>query len=229
MPIFRTLNQDFFKKWSPQMAYLLGYIAADGTVSIGKRGNCYLSVDSIDEELPSMLKKAMSAGHKISVIKRRKEWNTIYRLQIGSKTVVGDLKNLGIVPKKTKRLAVPKMPQKFFRDFLRGYFDGDGSISCRMYKRTNRKTLLLQMRVLFTSSSERILKQFNDKLKKILSISGKFRKDKNWYRLYYYPQGDIQKIFKFLYGNKPQLFLTRKYDYFRNTIAKINGPVVQSG
>ena len=104
MPIFRTLNQDFFKKWSSQMAYLLGYIAADGTVSIGKRGNCYLAIESIDKELPSMLKKAMGAGHKISVFKRRKEWRTVYRLQIGSKTVVGDLKNLGIVPKKTKRL-----------------------------------------------------------------------------------------------------------------------------
>ena len=28
MPISKTLNQDFFKTWSPEMAYVLGFFAA---------------------------------------------------------------------------------------------------------------------------------------------------------------------------------------------------------
>jgi hypothetical protein len=46
VPIHRSLNQGFFKKWSPEMAYVLGFITADGNLNVGRRGNCYLEINS---------------------------------------------------------------------------------------------------------------------------------------------------------------------------------------
>jgi hypothetical protein len=38
MPIHKKVNQDFFKKWSPEMAYILGFFTADGSMAKNKRG-----------------------------------------------------------------------------------------------------------------------------------------------------------------------------------------------
>ena len=44
----RDFNADFFKKWSPDMAYILGYIAADGCVVSTRDGTSYiLNITSI--------------------------------------------------------------------------------------------------------------------------------------------------------------------------------------
>ncbi len=48
------------------MSYVLGYIAADGAITIGKRGNCFLDIQSIDKELIEIVKKDLRASHKIS-------------------------------------------------------------------------------------------------------------------------------------------------------------------
>jgi len=50
-------------------------------------------------------------------------------LQICHCYFVQDLVNLGIVEDKSKILEVPKIEEKYYRDWIRGYFDGDGSIS----------------------------------------------------------------------------------------------------
>lgn len=49
------------------MAYVLGYIAADGAITIGKRGNHYIDINSVDPELPAIVKRALRSNHKITV------------------------------------------------------------------------------------------------------------------------------------------------------------------
>ncbi len=51
MPMHRTLNQDFFKTWSPEMAYVLGYFAADGSMIQNKRGGHFIEFTSTDAVL----------------------------------------------------------------------------------------------------------------------------------------------------------------------------------
>ena len=50
-PMFRAVQHDFFKKWSSEMAYVLGFFAADGNLTIGKRGNYYLEFNSTDKDI----------------------------------------------------------------------------------------------------------------------------------------------------------------------------------
>jgi hypothetical protein len=52
-----NLNVDFFKKWSTEMAYVLGYFAADGCMFINPRGSKYVSFTSTDREILEKVKR----------------------------------------------------------------------------------------------------------------------------------------------------------------------------
>lgn len=229
MPIFRTLNHDFFKKWSPQMTYFLGYIAADGAITIGKRGNCYLEVQSIDRELPYMLKKAMGAGHKVTEVNRGRARHLIYRLQVGSKKMVKDLAKVGIFPKKARRLILPVIPKQYFADFVRGYFDGDGNVNFTLVKRYDRPSYNKHLHTVFTSCSKKIINSLFKRLKEEIEMGGgSIHFASGAFRLLYAGYDSV-KLFHFMYKSCPNLFLKRKYKYFKRAIQQFQknyGPVV---
>jgi len=51
MPIYKKVNINFFKKWTPQMAYVLGFFTADGSMIRNKRGTCFIELEITDKEL----------------------------------------------------------------------------------------------------------------------------------------------------------------------------------
>jgi hypothetical protein len=57
MPIHKMVNKDFFKTWTSDMAYVLGFFAADGNMSKNKRGGCYIDFGITDFELLNDNKK----------------------------------------------------------------------------------------------------------------------------------------------------------------------------
>ena len=179
------------------MAYVLGYIAADGNISIGKRGNCYLALEGIDKELIVDIKRVLGAGHMITSRRRNAGWNKTYRIQIGSKEMVGDLIKLGLTPNKAKRMRLPSIPKKYFGDFVRGYFDGDGNVCFSRYKRKDRKRGYIQyLRVLFTSCSEAFPKAIVLRLENESGIGGfHLRARDNYYLLYCHKNEQVRKIY----------------------------------
>ena len=70
MPIQRNVNQDFFKKWSPNMAYVLGFFAADGNMIINKRGAHFIEFQINDLELLKNIRRALNSDHKITSRRR---------------------------------------------------------------------------------------------------------------------------------------------------------------
>jgi hypothetical protein len=48
MPIYRAKNENFFKKWSPEMAYVLGFFTADGNMLKNKRGAHFIEFNTTD-------------------------------------------------------------------------------------------------------------------------------------------------------------------------------------
>ena len=66
MPVFKDKNEDFFKKWSSEMAYVLGFFCADGSMITNKRGSHYLEYYITDKDLIFKIKKALGSNHKIS-------------------------------------------------------------------------------------------------------------------------------------------------------------------
>ncbi len=51
MPIHKAFNKDFFRKWSLKMAYVLGYLCADGYIQRNARKSSYVCFHSTDFEL----------------------------------------------------------------------------------------------------------------------------------------------------------------------------------
>src|SRR3989338_1438287 len=96
-----------------------------------------------------------------------------------------DLYNLGMRQNKTKSLAVPKVPNKYFNHFVRGYFDGDGNVWVG-YVHKERKTQLRTIRTVFTSCSRAFLQAIRERLESFSIHKGVLSKGKgNYYRLTY--------------------------------------------
>ncbi|NMB92481.1 MAG: hypothetical protein GYA31_02570, partial [Parcubacteria group bacterium] len=149
MPIYKTKDEKFFKKWTPEMAYVLGFIVADGSLIRNKRGACFIEIQSIDKEIIYKIKEVLHTNLKVGEYQpKNTHFHKRYRLEIGSKIIFNDLVKLGVTPRKSKIIKLPKIPNQYFAHFVRGYFDGDGNVIFSLYKKSNRnsKSVILSSR-----------------------------------------------------------------------------------
>ena len=51
-----------------------------------------------------------------------------YKLALNSDKLVSDIEKLGVVERKTLTLTFPNLREDLIPHFIRGYFDGDGSV-----------------------------------------------------------------------------------------------------
>ena len=215
MPVYKSKNKDFFKKWAPEMAYVLGFIVADGNLLKNKRGAHFIEIQSTDKEIIFKIRKLLQSNIKIGeYTPKNKNHNKRYRIQIGSKEIFNDLVNLGITPKKSKTIALPKIPDKLFSHFIRGYFDGDGCVSVGEYQKKNRKKLSTIISSNFVSGSKELLTEIYSKLKKGVVTGGTFYYS-GGYRLSF-SINDSFNLYKLMYNDSKDLFLTRKKRIFEN-------------
>jgi len=220
MPIYKTKNEDFFKKWSPKMAYVLGFFMADGSLVINPRGAKYLSLSITDGDLLIKIREALGSNHKIAEIDKGERCKTVYRLQIGSKEMFKDLLRRGLRASKDTHKVFSNIPKAYLKDFIRGYFDGDGGIWHGLVHK-NRKKPTRTITSTFTSCNENILQNIayclykiaDMRLKKLVFLGGAFRLS--------YSVNDSRKLYKFMYNkidNTNGLFLKRKKDVFEKFI-----------
>lgn len=120
-------NDYFFKTQNHNMAYILGFIAADGYIS--KKENCIsIELQERDKEILDSIKRVTGVTRPIK-IQLRKNGKYTATLRNWSKEWKDDLRHYGIIPKKTFTLTPPDLLAPEYRiDYIRGYFDGDGSI-----------------------------------------------------------------------------------------------------
>ena len=139
---------------------------------------------------------------------------SLYRLQIGSKKMCDDLRNIGLVERKVKRIRLPNIPRGRFSDFLRGYFDGDGNVWVN-YMNRKRKTPTLVIQTTFTSCSHGFLNSLKDKLKRFNVKGGAiFKTQEGVFRLQYSVK-DSLLLYELMYDNLDNdLFLERKRRIF---------------
>jgi len=198
------------------MSYILGYIVADGCITVSKdRKNrpFTLNITSIDLKHLYLLKETLESEHKIS--KKSQKINTNgYQLQIRNPILTKDLMSLGIFPRKTYNLKPIEVPEKYFSHFVRGFFDGDGSVY--IYKVNGTP----QIKVSFVSVSLSFITHFNRHLCDCLNIIPKIvhkdspaEKRMIQYSNCFYVD-DCNKLAEFMYGNNPRLFLSRKRRIF---------------
>lgn len=108
---------------SESRAYWLGYIMADGCVTITQSNR--VEVSSKDIEHLKKWNAAIRSPHRI-LMSYGKYGKSVHC----SKEMVDDLIRHGVVPRKSLTLRFPTtIPEQLIRHFIRGYFDGDGCLS----------------------------------------------------------------------------------------------------
>lgn len=194
------------------MAYVLGFFAADGYITVNKRGGQFWSIDIADRKLIELIKEAIGSEHKISTRSRHENKYTSYRLQIGSIEMCGDLRRLGFNERKTQSLAAPNVPAKFFSDFVRGYFDGDGHVWAGIINR-ERRTPHRVIQTIFTSCSKKFLEGLNNMLNVRGMTKGRISKGTGNYHRLTFSISNSLKLYAFMYNShilENNLFLNRK-------------------
>ena len=127
------VDRQFFSEPNADMAYVLGLVISDGCICLSSRGREYVAIKSIDLPLLEMVREMMQSQYAITDCGRSSSGNIVWRIRIANKQVVDDLKRWGVTPRKTFTTSFPKLPGQFVGDFIRGVFDGDGTVGSYQY------------------------------------------------------------------------------------------------
>lgn len=223
----REFNNNYFNSIeTPNQAYWLGFIYADGWISIkkakaGLEGSHYefaMELQRGDEYMLEELNNELGGKHIIKQIK--KDFRIINNrevthtetslLRVYSKEIVMGLMSNGIDLNKTKSDTFPIVSDDLFPDFLRGYIDGDGCIHMM-----NGRTLAVHI----TGANLKCFEYLQNVLSERYDISTKIYKEdiagyQTKYRLYCFRKDDAKRLLDMIYHDKNSIKLKRKYDKY---------------
>lgn len=160
-------NTDFFRNKTADYYYFLGAALTDGCISVkDDNGNLRFTFSSKDLDWVQDLQK-LSGGNIYPAT-----YTDCHILTINHQTIARTLLNDGCIPNKSLTLRLPTtIPDECFFDFLRGCFDGDGSIGFYTTKRKAKNGNSYDVRTpscYLASSSKPFLEEIN----KIVSLHG---------------------------------------------------------
>lgn len=206
-PCYRkyNLNENYFDKIDTEdKAYFLGLLYADGyNCESGNYVN--LELHYKDKEILEKFNKYIGSDKPLMYHKKKGAEHS-WRLNLASKKISYQLKLLGCYQKKSLTLKFPtkeQVPEHLIKHFIRGYFDGDGSIW--FLKNSNRIKCMLCI----VSS-----KEFCEKLQEYMK--GKIRTKKNWTntRMVTLTKSEACIFFlNWMYENAT-IYLDRKYNMY---------------
>lgn len=202
-----SVDDDYFKKQSNNMAYILGFLAADGCVS-KKENKISLLLSVKDEEILEKIKKEVNSTRELK--RYEGKTGTVTNFIVYSSSWKKDLSCFSIIPEKTFKLLPPEhLMKEYWLDYIRGFFDGDGSVS--------EVNGTIQFKI--GSASKSILDWIRGYLATEYGICNKglsyqkLESGKDFWNLLYY--GDNTKaLYQLLYKNSNTLRLERKYNKF---------------
>lgn len=126
-PRKHKVNEDFFKIWTHEMAWVLGLFITDGCVHNQLHS---ITFSQKDETVLRLVAKYMEADYVLSRVYKTRSTPTLI---INSKEIKKDLSNLGVHANKSLTVPFPDVPEEFLPSFVRGVIDGDGWVDHEGY------------------------------------------------------------------------------------------------
>ena len=216
-----SFNRDFFFQESEDLAYFLGWVSSDGFVQSGANV-IEIEIKNSDRQVLEDMRNAMQYTRPLLDIERGNGHFCKFVLENKEiKQLLID--KYGIIPNKTSDLSFcfkfSNLSKEFWKDYIRGYFDGDGSIKMtKSYLTFQVDCTSLKMLL----AIEDALKQLDDTIE--LSITKRLppSEEKNkslkiqhrmiLFRLYCYGK-NAEKVFKLLYDDA-NIYLERKHERY---------------
>ncbi|MEW6008610.1 MAG: LAGLIDADG family homing endonuclease [Candidatus Omnitrophota bacterium] len=167
------MNHNTNYSWSPKLAYAIGLITSDGSLSKDKR---HIDFTSNDLQLLKTFKRCLLLKNKVCIKSNPYKFkNKSYHVQFGNVKFYNWLLKIGLMPNKTHYLGKMDIPKRYFRDFLRGHLDGDGSIFTyidRYMQYKGKRYTYDRLYTGFNSASVKHLKWIQTNIRKALHIKG---------------------------------------------------------
>lgn len=193
-----NLDLNYFSKIDRyDKAYFLGFLITDGNVC----GNAVrLSLATKDEHILYCFKEKTGNENKIYYRKDKPEASCSAKV----KQWVEDLAHYGVIPNKTSQVYLPQLSKEMMPHLLRGMIDGDGWISSKSHQIGfcgNEQTV--------TQVRDYFIKELNVYPVKVLHTNTTL------WQITWASQKDIELIGNYLYKNKKDCFLKRKFNEFQ--------------
>jgi hypothetical protein len=213
------LTDGFFSSWSHEMAYVLGVIYTDGCLN-PHAGSCNMDRFQITQKEPEILIKVLALMKCNATIQYRKERKygdikagAVYWFSIADDKVYNTFLSLGLTPHKSLTLNFPNMPKEHLRHFIRGCWDGDGSVY--IDKQSHK------ISASFVSGSLNFVEGMIEGLKNAGLPERKIYINKGKNPSYYIRVTGTQvpKLYHYLYDDVPESqYLDRKYKLFCSSL-----------
>ena len=211
-------EQSFLKIEDEKSAYFLGFIYADG--SLGKYNGDYLIRIELQEKDRNILEKLnLFLGSTRPISESFKKGRKYYKVSISNKVIYNNLLDKGLTTRKTFFIKFPNeniIPKHLMRHFIRGYFDGDGCITCSKNKKSSISFSLVSNFTFLKGMQDFLIDEIGLSETKIIAT-----KSNEIGVLVYSGSKNAEKFYDFLY-KESFLFLDRKYEKFSFLLEEIN-------
>ena len=204
-------------KWSPRFAYAVGLLTADGCLSKDGR---HIDLTSVDKAQVLLFKKCLGIKTKVSK-KYSGIGNMAYCVQFSDVLFYRFLMSIGLSSAKSKTIASVSVPNEYFSDFLRGYFDGDGC-SYSFYDSVFPKSYRFYLS--FISASPTFIDWLRKRLKEAIQVKGHLDLTKKaQYVQLKYAKKEALRICDYIYYSRAVPCLRRKYLKIQRSMRIIHG------
>lgn len=213
---YKIYNNELSNIDNEQKAYFLGLIYADGCITHRKGKECHFRISLTDKELIDQLYNQFNFLNyeTFDFGKYNKNQKIQYGLRKSCKELYNDLYKNGVFPRKSGEnchlLKIPNINTELISHFIRGYFDGDGSISISKSRPNIRRAEIC-------STSKEFLLQIKNYLE-LNNIPTKFREKllKRQLPLYVIEWVNFSQIstLKELFYKDATIYLKRKKNLF---------------
>ena len=202
-----SIDESYFENIdTPNKAYILGLLYADG-MNKEETGLIKIELQERDSHIIYHINEELKSNYPIKkheLSKKNPNHQDTYCLQFVNRKISKDLANLGVTARKSLTITFPNcVPDKYIRDFIRGYVDGDGHI------RTKEKHFIT------ICSTPEFCQSLGELLKSKLGIDYKIHNTRNdrTQVLHVFKIKQVKKLFEYLYSDS-QLYIERKHDAY---------------
>ena len=165
-----AINEAYFDTIdTPNKAYILGFLYADGSNCLDKC-TVTMSLQEEDRDILERIRGEIGSEKPLEYLDYTNKndggytYKNQYRLLLFNKHICKALETIGMIPKKSLKLEFPNIKPELYSHFIRGYYDGDGSVY-RQIKNDNNHAVTLTI-----TSTEEFCKRLVDISKKYIGI-----------------------------------------------------------